>query len=99
MAGIAKTADIPEGERLCVDFEGEKVAIFNVDGTFYALSDMCPHAGGPLSEGFIENGKVSCPWHGWSFDLDPEKTEAPNDMLCKYRVTVSGEELCLEKVE
>lgn len=95
---VTKSSDVPEGGAIVVEFEGEKVAIFKVDGDYFAMSDQCPHAGGPLSEGFIENGKVSCPWHGWCFHLDPTETTPPNDMVCKYRVTVNGEDLQLEKV-
>lgn len=93
---VAKTTDIPAGESTCVEFNGERVAIFNVDGTFFAISDQCPHAGGPLSEGWIEDGKVVCPWHGWCFDLDPALKEAPNDMVSKFKVTVIGDGIALE---
>ena len=95
---VAKTTDIPRSDCLCVDFEGERVVIWNVEGDFYAMSEECPHAGGPLSEAHIEDGKVMCPWHGWAFDLDPSVKEPPNDMLCRYRVTVEGEDISLEKM-
>jgi len=95
---VAKVSDVKAGDSLCVDCEGERVAIFNDGGKLYAISDQCPHAGGPLSGGFIENGRVTCPWHGWSFDLDPDKTDPPNDMICKYRVHIEGDDVKLEKV-
>lgn len=93
---VAKTADIPVGESACVDFNGERVAIFNVDGAFFAIGDQCPHAGGPLSEGWIEDGQVVCPWHGWCFHLDPAKTESPDDMVSKYKVSIVGDDIALE---
>lgn len=98
LIAVAKVSDVPAGDSHCVEYDGERVAVFNVDGRFFAISDLCPHAGGPLSEGFIENGRITCPWHGWSFDLNPENVEPPNDMICKYRVHVEGDDIKLEKV-
>lgn len=45
------------------------VAIFNIDGEFYALENVCPHQGGPLADGWLEGPNVTCPWHGWCFDV------------------------------
>lgn len=47
---------------------GKTLCVANVDGLIYAMDNVCPHRGGPLSEGTIEEGKVVCPWHGWCFD-------------------------------
>lgn len=49
--------------------DDEAVAIANVDGTIHALSNVCPHAGGPLGDGTLDGGVVACPWHGWAFDV------------------------------
>jgi nitrite reductase/ring-hydroxylating ferredoxin subunit len=46
--------------------EGQKIALFNVEGTFYAVGDTCTHRGGPLSEGSVAGTTVTCPWHGES---------------------------------
>jgi nitrite reductase (NADH) small subunit len=49
---------------------GERVvALFNVEGTFYALDGVCAHQGGPLAEGEVTGCVVTCPWHGWQFDV------------------------------
>ena len=49
---------------------GERiVAVFNVDGTFYALDGICPHQGGPLGKGSLCGSIVTCPWHGFQFDV------------------------------
>ena len=45
------------------------VALFNVDGRFHAVSNRCPHRGGPLGQGFVDGAEVSCPWHNWTFDV------------------------------
>ena len=46
-----------------------EVGLFKLDGEVCAIDGVCPHVGGPLGEGFVEDGTVSCPVHGWSFDL------------------------------
>jgi len=64
---------IPElkpGETRCVELEdGRPVALFNVDGEIFALDNTCPHAGGPLGEGTLDGEIVTCPWHGWKFNV------------------------------
>ncbi len=45
------------------------LALFNVDGTYSALDGVCPHQGGPLGKGRLEGRIVTCPWHGWQFDV------------------------------
>jgi len=92
---VAKTADIPPDESLAVNVPGDTVAIFNVDGRFYAVSNACPHAGGSLADGWVANGQVTCPWHGWTFPLEPDDAN-PDDGLFRYRVHVDGDDLYLE---
>ena len=66
---IAQTTDIPDGEGRSFEFEGKTIAVFNVGGQFHATEGVCPHRGGPLGEGYLENNGVTCPWHGWRFDV------------------------------
>lgn len=82
---VARTDEIPEGERLIVEVAGREIGIFNIDGELFALRNRCPHLGGPLCEGPVlglvyssEPGDVrfdaskqliTCPWHGWEFDV------------------------------
>jgi len=69
-ARCGKAAEIPPGSSKVVEVRGRSIALFNMAGTLYALDNTCPHQGGPLGEGYLEaNGVVSCPWHGWTFDL------------------------------
>lgn len=88
---VGVRGDIPPGEAIAVRCPAEMVAVFNVDGEFYAISNSCPHAGGALSEGFVEDGRVVCPWHGWSFPLSANG--APRDGVCRYAVRVQGEDI------
>ena len=66
---VAITADIPPGTGRTVDVKGIWIALYNVNGTFYAVDNTCPHAGGPLGEGKLAEGIVECPWHGWRFNI------------------------------
>ncbi len=60
--------ELPEGRVAQVTCENWTVCMTNVEGTYGALDNRCPHQGGPLGEGSIENGMLRCPWHGWDFD-------------------------------
>ncbi len=66
---VASTADIPPGQAKAFVVGDREIGIFNVDGTFYAIENTCPHQGGPLADGWIEGCVVTCPWHSWSFDV------------------------------
>jgi len=66
---IASLDECPPGsslERIAAD---RVVALYNVDGTFHALDGVCPHQGGPLGKGCLSGAIVTCPWHGWQFDV------------------------------
>ncbi|HXK59625.1 MAG TPA: nitrite reductase small subunit NirD [Acidobacteriota bacterium] len=66
---VARIEDVPQGEARVFRLEGHEIAVFNVDGNYYALDNVCPHRGGPLGEGIICGSEVTCPWHAWSFDI------------------------------
>ena len=66
---ICKTDDVPEGKGKTFEIDGKKVAVFKVEGNFYAVNDTCIHKGGPLGEGYLNDTVVTCPWHGWQFDV------------------------------
>ena len=65
----AKVNDIPEGTAVVFAPEGKTIALFKSGGQFYAIDNTCPHRGGPLAEGSLEGGQVTCPWHAWTFDI------------------------------
>lgn len=71
---VAQTSDIPDGEGRSFEVGGKAVAVFNCGGTFFAIDGVCPHRGGPLGEGYMENHVVTCPWHGWQFDVTSGKS-------------------------
>jgi len=66
---VASTDEIPSGEGRYFDVEGEPVAVFHVDGQFYAISDVCTHEESSLAEGELEGDVVECALHGARFNV------------------------------
>lgn len=66
---VASVEDVPVGTGKELTAAGRVIALFNVEGEFYALDGVCPHAGGPLGEGVLQGDVVTCPWHGWQFQV------------------------------
>jgi nitrite reductase/ring-hydroxylating ferredoxin subunit len=66
---VARAEDVPRGTGRVVNADGRLIALFNCDGTYYAIDNQCPHRGGPLGKGALDGATVVCPWHGWSFDV------------------------------
>ncbi len=95
---VAETKDVPPGTAKAVDVEGRAVALFNVDGTYYAIDDTCTHRGGPLSEGAVEGAVVTCPWHGATFDVTTGNVLGPPaaEGVAHYNVQVEGSHIKVE---
>lgn len=66
---VAAVVDIPVSSGKAFKVADRVIAVFNRDGQFSAIDDMCPHMGASLSEGHVEGQQVTCPWHAWSFDV------------------------------
>ncbi|HID21448.1 MAG TPA: nitrite reductase [Planctomycetaceae bacterium] len=64
---VAKVGDIPEGEGRAFPVAGRAIAVFCIDGQYWAVDDVCPHQGASLASGHVEDGTVVCPWHAWRF--------------------------------
>jgi nitrite reductase (NADH) small subunit len=90
---VAKVADVPPGTAATVVVENREIALFNVGGTFYALDNMCPHSGGPLAEGWVDEESVTCPWHAWCFRLADGKMTLGYGSVDAFDVRVEGEEV------
>ena len=95
---VVRTGDVAPGQGRLVEAGGKKIALFNIDGTFYAIDNTCTHRGGPLSEGAVEGTEVTCPWHGAVFDVTSGAVmgaPAPGD-VARYAVRVAGEDIEIE---
>ena len=89
---VAGIGDIPKGQGRTFELNGKKVSVFNCDGAFYAIDDTCKHRGGPLGDGELDGTVVTCPWHGWTYDVTTG--ESPDDPGCAvehYEVRVEGD--------
>ncbi len=87
---VCPAASLPPGERRIIEIEGRSIGVFNVDGEFYAVANVCPHQRAPLCTGDLtgttrasgvdniewhRDGEVlACPWHGWEFDVTTGET-------------------------
>ena len=94
---IAAVSEIPAGQGKTVEVAGKSLAVFNCDGTVYAIDNACRHEGGPLGEGELEGTVVICPWHGWSYDVTTGAS--PDDPACavsRYPVRVDGNDILVE---
>ena len=88
---VAQAGEIPPGQAKAFVVGDVEVAVFNVDGTFHAIDNACPHQGGPLAEGFIEGKIVTCPWHAWCFDVTTGKmTTTDFGSVDAYDVRLEG---------
>ncbi|MEM7030508.1 MAG: Rieske (2Fe-2S) protein [Chloroflexota bacterium] len=106
---IASVSEFPPGERKIVKLGGREVGIFNIDGKFYALRNICPHRGAPLCEGRLrplmtsssvyhldrerDNEILKCPWHQWEFDIKTGEALHDNMRVRTYRVVQEAEEV------
>ncbi|MDP2183035.1 MAG: ferredoxin-thioredoxin reductase catalytic domain-containing protein [Actinomycetota bacterium] len=71
-------SDVPPGQIRHMKIGKRDIAVANVDGEFFAVSNVCRHAFGPLAEGFMDGHYVMCPWHGWRYDVRTGTTDHPN---------------------
>jgi 3-phenylpropionate/trans-cinnamate dioxygenase ferredoxin subunit len=66
---VTGETEITPGNRIFIEIDGKPVVIFNVDGAFYAIDDVCTHDDGPVGEGNLEGYQIVCPRHGARFDI------------------------------
>lgn len=74
---IAPVAEFPSGTRRVVELDGERIAIFNLDGAYHAIEDLCSHDNGELASGTVEDHCIVCPRHGARFDILTGAVTAP----------------------
>ncbi len=88
---VAEVSDLKPGECKTVAVGERELALCNVAGKFYAIDNICPHRGGPLGEGVLEGQVVTCPWHGWKFDVTNGSSPViPTAKLDAFECVVEG---------
>jgi 3-phenylpropionate/trans-cinnamate dioxygenase ferredoxin subunit len=86
---VGRVEDLPAGNRKTVELpEGRELALFNVNGEFYATENFCPHKGAPLAEGILCEHVIECDWHGWQFDVRTGECLTVREQLETYEVFV-----------
>ncbi|MFV0442296.1 MAG: Rieske (2Fe-2S) protein [Planctomycetaceae bacterium] len=94
---VARTSEIPEGSGVECTAAGRVFAVYHVGTEFFALDGICLHAGGPLGQGQLQGCIVTCPWHGWQYDVTTGQ-HCLNSRLQqpRYPVRVVGDEIQVE---
>jgi len=91
---VAQLGDIPDGEGKAYKYNSRMVAVFNQNGEYHAIDDMCPHMGASLASGHLEDCNVVCPWHSWSFDIrDGAWCENRRINIDVYQVRIVGDDI------
>ena len=92
---VASRAELPPGARMLAEVDGRPIAVFNIDGRFYAIDDVCTHDGGPLAEGELDGVEIRCPRHGARFDVRTGKALClpAFEPVTTHRVEVRGDEV------
>jgi nitrite reductase/ring-hydroxylating ferredoxin subunit/DMSO/TMAO reductase YedYZ heme-binding membrane subunit len=89
MVRVCDAESIPEKRAVVVTVSGERVAVFRYDGNVSAISNVCRHQNGPLGEGRIIDGCVTCPWHGYQYRPEDGCSPPPfHDKVATYRTTI-----------
>jgi nitrite reductase (NADH) small subunit len=91
---VAQLDDLAPGRSKKVTVNGRAIALFNVDGKFYAIHNSCPHEGGPLADGRLKGYVVACPWHDLAFDIrNGQGTDGGGYCVGSYEVRVEGPDI------
>lgn len=94
---VCKISELGEGQCKTFAVEGKEIAVYNVDGQLCATDDTCVHKGGSLGSGQLEGTIVTCPLHGWQYDVTSGQCQTnPQAKIETYKVQVEGDQVALE---
>jgi nitrite reductase (NADH) small subunit len=94
---VCRVQEVKEGEGKTVTLGNKMIALFYVEGRYYAIDDVCPHMGASLSGGYVENDIVTCPWHAWRFRItDGAWADNPRIKIGCYPVRVVEDEVQIQ---
>jgi len=87
---------LASGEVTEVIAGGTAIALCNVEGTYHAVENTCPHAEGPLGEGSLDGTTLTCPYHGWAFDITDGACQTNTEAsIATYEVAIEGDAVCV----
>ena len=91
---VAKVEEMPPGTAREFQADGKVIALFNVNGKFYATDNVCLHRGGPLGAGPLEGEIVTCPWHGWQYNVTTGESVFNEQIKVQtFEVKVEGDDI------
>lgn len=94
---IATIDECPEGSAAELVAEGRVIALYCVAGQYFALDGICPHQGGPLGQGRLTGCVVTCPWHGWQYDVRTGQHQSIDSLKHRsYPVKVEGRQILVD---
>jgi nitrite reductase/ring-hydroxylating ferredoxin subunit len=87
-----RVEDLPQGSCKTIELSaGRELALYNINGEFYATENFCPHKGAPLADGLLCDYVIECGLHGWQFDVRTGECLTVREKLETYRVVVEGD--------
>ena len=93
---VAKVNEMPTGTAREFHANGKVIALFNVEGRLFAVDNTCLHRGGPLGQGALEDKVVTCPWHGWQYDVTTGTLVSNQEIKVQtYEVKVEGDDIAV----
>ena len=97
MIFAAKVSDVPNFGKKAVNVNGQELLLINIKGEIFACENECPHQGSPMNSGIVKDGYISCPRHGFRFDLKSGKClDNPAYTFKIYPVQLQGDEIHVE---
>jgi nitrite reductase (NADH) small subunit len=94
---VGSAAQLRVGERLLATVDGQDLVIFRLADGVVAIPAACPHNGGPICDGDLTGSTVSCPWHGYNFDLRTGACEDDEDLsLERFEVRIAGDDILIK---
>jgi nitrite reductase/ring-hydroxylating ferredoxin subunit len=97
---VGRVADFAPGRGRMVVVNGRHVALFRLDDGFFAIDNLCLHRAGPLCEGEIESGVVTCPWHGWSYEIrSGTLVQDPRVGVSKHNTRIVGDDVQVQLLD
>ncbi|MFP6763453.1 MAG: Rieske 2Fe-2S domain-containing protein, partial [Planctomycetaceae bacterium] len=94
---VASLDEIPADSGVEITVAGRVIAVFHVAGKYYAIDGICAHAGGPVGKGELHGCIVTCPWHGWQYDVSNGRHCLTNNISQQsFPTSVEGDDLYVE---
>jgi nitrite reductase (NADH) small subunit len=91
---VGRIDDFASGQGKMVNVHGRHVALFRLGNEFFAIDNLCLHRGGPLCEGQIDRDVVTCPWHGWSYEIRTgTMVQDPRVGVSRHDVRIDGDQV------